>query len=143
MPLYLCSAQTAMPSTSTRETEIANVSPPLALGTAGGGAVELAADVVLDVGGQWRICAVDQVLDDGDERRVLAREPGGSGAGRVVQADRVVGEVRHLDHTRPRADGQACLDVLGILGVLVAVGIVDRVGNCGDESRGAWAELLG
>ena len=65
-----------------------------------------------------------------------------AGAGRVVQPGCVVGEVRHLDHARPRAGGEARYDVVGVLGVFVVVGVVDRVGDRGDKVCYAGAELV-
>jgi hypothetical protein len=59
----------------------------------------------------------------------------------VDQADAVVGEVRRLDDPRPGVVPQAVRDVLPILFMRVAVGVVLRVGHRGDKPGHPRPEL--
>lgn len=54
-----------------------------------------------------------------------------------------VGEVRHLNHSRPGLGVQALGDVRAVLLVLVAARLPRRVGNCRDQFGGGLAELHG
>ena len=68
---------------------------------------ELAEDAGLDVLRERRVGPGDEILQRGDQRRVLAGQPDGLLASRVDQPDAVVGEIGHLDDPRPRGCGQA------------------------------------
>ena len=55
------------------------------------------------------------------------------GAGRVDQADAVIGEIGHLEHSRPRVGFETGFDVGAVLAGLVGVGEVDGVGHRGHQ----------
>jgi hypothetical protein len=82
----------------------------------------------------------DQPFEHRNERRVLAGELVQIGPGGVDQADAVVGEVRGLDHPRPRVRCEAGRNVaIARGGRWFGFGVGDGL----DQFRHAAAELAG
>ena len=106
------------------------------------GTVELAEDAVLDIVAQRGVRAPDQVAQDGDQRGVLGGKAVQLGPGGVDQSHAVIREIGGLDDAGPRVALEAGRDVLAVLLVPVAAGLVRWIGHRRHQAGDTISELL-
>src|SRR5262249_60477657 len=83
-----------------------------------------------------------RVAQTGDHGRVLGGKPVQLGPRGVDQSHAVIGEIRCLDDAGPRAALQAGRDVLAVLLVPVASGLVRWIGHRRHQAGDTIPELL-